>query len=93
MTALPERDLLVPRLKMPEWRKHAACLDEDMDSFFPKGRPRSDRKRVCLEQCTVREECLEAALSAPWPPAGIWAGMGPKELEPLWWERQTGGLA
>lgn len=89
-TTLPEHDLLVAPIREPEWRKRAACRYEDMDSFFPKGRPRASRKQVCLG-CPVREQCLEWVLSSPWPPAGIWAGMDPKELEALWWERQTGG--
>ena len=74
------------------WRKQAACIDLPPESFFPDGRPREDVKAVC-KGCPVRAQCLETALSSPWPPAGIWAGMSRNQLEPLWQQRHPDGAA
>lgn len=68
-----------------DWRKDAACL-RSRANFFPNGRPSTEPLKSC-DGCLVREQCLETALSSPWRPYGIWAGMTAAQLEPLWRER------
>lgn len=66
------------------WRSRAACLEIDPRTFFSdRGRPRNDAARPC-SGCPVRNECLEAALASPWRPAGIFGGLTPSVLAPLW---------
>ena len=71
------------------WRALAACGNKDPERFFPAGRPSNEAKSPCGD-CQVRETCLETALASPWEPYGIWAGMSPKELRPLWRQRHPG---
>lgn len=71
------------------WRNDAACgraSEEQLEKFFPSGRPANEPKSFCAT-CPVRDECLEFALSSPWRPAAIVAGLTPRELEPMWRQR------
>ncbi|QXO14316.1 WhiB family transcription factor [Mycobacterium phage Chaser] len=45
------------------WRELAACQFIDPEMFFPsKGGATLAPQRVCNTMCSVREECLEAAM-------------------------------
>lgn len=80
---------------IPEWRVRAACREAEPEvasKFFPSGRPSNEPKKVCAT-CPVRKECLEYALSSPWRPAAIVAGMTPGELDPLWRQRHPDDTA
>ncbi|MBL1108024.1 WhiB family transcriptional regulator [Streptomyces sp. 5-8] len=45
-----------------EWELQAACRHEDPDLWFSK-RSVAEAKRICLDECPVRAECLEAVLA------------------------------
>jgi hypothetical protein len=68
-----------------DWRINGRCYQErvDPESFFPRGRPRNASVDFC-DGCSVRQECVDAALESPWRPHGIWGGLTEKELYPLW---------
>ena len=83
-------ELMVPRVQEPEWRRRAACsAPDDLDDFFPRGRPPRRLQDMCAE-CPVRRECREAALESPWPPFGVWGGETSTELMPEWKARRAG---
>ncbi|QFG10311.1 WhiB family transcription factor [Mycobacterium phage DyoEdafos] len=45
------------------WRELAVCQFIDPEMFFPlKGGATEAPKRVCNTMCSVREDCLEAAM-------------------------------
>jgi len=68
------------------WRDHAACYGKPREWWFPEG----DRgealqhlqagKRICLNKCPVREECLDYALGRG-EKFGTWGGLSEKELD------------
>jgi WhiB family redox-sensing transcriptional regulator len=60
------------------WRLDALCAETDPEAFFPeKGGSTREAKRVC-SGCTVRAECLEAALAND-ERFGIWGGLSERE--------------
>lgn len=61
-------------IPIPEFYDDAVCAQTDQDGFFPeRGISGRQAKKVCLNVCTVREQCLEYALKNEerW---GIWGG-------------------
>jgi WhiB family transcriptional regulator, redox-sensing transcriptional regulator len=74
------------------WRRHAACLDEDPELFFPVGSTGraleqiAQAKEVC-QDCPVLSECLEWALETN-QDAGVWGGMCEDERRALRRSRQ-----
>ncbi|MEV6028378.1 WhiB family transcriptional regulator [Streptomyces sp. NPDC052036] len=70
-----------------EWLRHAACLGEDPDLFFPVGstgpalEETAAAKRVC-RRCPVIGECLDWALRSG-QTAGVWGGTGEQERAEL----------
>lgn len=74
------------------WRKNAACRDEDPELFFPVGttgpavQQTAAAKRIC-EHCEAREPCLEFALSSN-QDAGIWGGLTEDERRSMKRARQ-----
>jgi len=68
------------------WRRYAACQNRPQEWWFPEG----DRgealqhlqagKRICLNECPVREECLDYALGRG-EKFGTWGGLSEKELD------------
>lgn len=61
---------------MADWRRDAACRDEDTELFFPPGefaRQIQPAKALC-GACPVTDACLTYALAAP-ERYGIWGGM------------------
>ena len=60
------------------WQEEALCAQTDPEAFFPeKGGSTREAKRVC-GGCTVRAECLEAALTND-ERFGIWGGLSERE--------------
>lgn len=66
------------------WREHAACLDHDTDLWFEPA-ARDKAKRICREECPVRQECLEHALEAG-ERLGVWGGLDEEERAAIWAE-------
>jgi WhiB family redox-sensing transcriptional regulator len=58
------------------WRLKSECHGQE-ELFFQGGRAKNEALKIC-RRCTVREECLEFALSTPemW---GIWGGTTAKD--------------
>lgn len=66
------------------WRKQAACIDLNSDSFFLAGDDLEGMRRaqeICAT-CPVREPCLEFALASN-QSLGIWGGTTPNERRRL----------
>lgn len=89
--AEPERldlDQLIASLR-PSWMAKAACTPDQADLFFPeRGEDADEAKRICAG-CTVRRECLTAALVNN-ERSGIWGGLSGKERRRL---RRTASAA
>ncbi|MER7787350.1 MULTISPECIES: WhiB family transcriptional regulator [unclassified Streptomyces] len=71
-----------------EWWRHAACVDEDPELFFPVGvagpaaqEQRARAKRIC-GRCPVIDECREYALDAG-VTHGVWGGTSEEERRAL----------
>jgi WhiB family transcriptional regulator, redox-sensing transcriptional regulator len=65
---------------MDDWRKQAACLGMSLSWFVPDGQglPARDGLLVCMG-CSVRVECLEAALAMSNDvDDGVWGGTTPR---------------
>ena len=68
---------------VPDWRRAAACLDEDPDLFFPIGytgpaiAQTANAKAVC-HTCPVEAKCLTWALNTR-QGFGIWGGLDDRE--------------
>ncbi|NBW38776.1 MAG: WhiB family transcriptional regulator [Cytophagia bacterium] len=72
------------------WRVHAACFGMDVNIFFvDRGadavKKNEIAKQVC-RSCSVRWECLQAALEEPQPWFGIRGGLSPKERKRIRWK-------
>ncbi len=60
--------------EIKHWEDYANCLTEQPDTFFPTdGVGVEIAKRIC-QNCVVKEECLEFALSTR-QDHGVWGGM------------------
>lgn len=60
------------------WRDEAACRGADVDEFFPeRGDSLLAARRLCAG-CTVRDECLEFALTHSIK-FGVWGGLSERE--------------
>jgi WhiB family redox-sensing transcriptional regulator len=75
-----------------DWRKRAACKDEDPELFFPVGVDGpallqiAEAKAVC-RRCPVVNECLTWALTMG-EDDGVWGAMTPDERRKLRrWDR------
>jgi WhiB family redox-sensing transcriptional regulator len=65
------------------WRKRAACLDEDPELFFPTGStgPRLEQvaaAKIICHRCKVVESCLKFAVDFD-QEAGVWGGLSADE--------------
>lgn len=70
-----------------QWRRHAACRDEDRDIFFPtQGASVAEAKAICAT-CPVRRPCAEHAITHP-EPFGIWGGLSERQRRQI--RRQRG---
>nr|CEL23362.1 WhiB-like transcription regulator [Kibdelosporangium sp. MJ126-NF4]CTQ96902.1 WhiB-like transcription regulator [Kibdelosporangium sp. MJ126-NF4] len=81
---------------MADWRRKAACRDEDPELFFPIGNAgqatqnQVDEARAVCARCPVREACLQWAL-ANGEDAGVWGGW--TEAERRQFRRRTSARA
>jgi WhiB family redox-sensing transcriptional regulator len=65
-----------------DWQEDALCSATDPEAFFPeKGGSTRAAKRVC-EECVVRAECLDYALTGDIR-FGIWGGLSERERAKL----------
>lgn len=86
----------VSLLPSGDWQEQGACRHADPDLFFPPfdveptaARLRRERaaKAVC-EDCPVRVECLDWALSVA-EPHGVWGGYSESERRELLGQRRA----
>ena len=66
------------------WTALAACSQVGLEAFFPDGRANDHTygpARLVCGGCSVRAECLEAALATEQPgyEHGLWGGLTPVE--------------
>lgn len=66
-----------------DWRKMAACLNEDPELFFPDGTTgaafeQTQRAKAVCRNCVVIKQCLQWALDHN-QEAGIWGGLSEEE--------------
>jgi WhiB family redox-sensing transcriptional regulator len=70
-------------IEPPEWYTKAVCAQTDPEIFFPsKGGSTREAKKVCRNQCEVREDCLMYALINE-ERFGIWGGYSERERRKL----------
>lgn len=68
---------------MTDWWDSANCIGVDPDIMFPdKGPGSANEARAVCAGCTVREACLDYALTHG-ERHGVWGGLTPKERRPL----------
>lgn len=60
------------------WQENAACKTLSIEVFFPPAEQEAEAARAICSACTVREPCLESALSSG-EPFGIWGGLTTQE--------------
>lgn len=61
---------------LPEWMDEAACRNAPHDWWFPnRGEDGWKAKKVCWQQCSVRQQCLDYAITTPQQKYGIWGGL------------------
>lgn len=83
---------------MTDWRRYAACLDEDPDLFFPDGETGTPAliqieiaRGVCA-YCPVQQACLDDAMAAEGGGArdtrhGMWGALHSAERHNLYVRR------
>jgi WhiB family redox-sensing transcriptional regulator len=62
------------------WQDDAACKSLPLEMFFPPAEQEAEAAKAICSGCTVREPCLEAALTAG-ERFGIWGGMSSDERQ------------
>lgn len=75
-------------MKRDHWREDAACLDADMDIFFPSrnnAEDRWDRAKAFCKECKVKKQCLSLVMHLEehddrW---GVFGGLTPMERRVL----------
>lgn len=73
-----------------KWRRDAPCAEVGGDLWFPeKGETHNARiaKKMCWEQCPVRQQCEDYAVANTVIHHGIWGGRTPQEIRRLRSER------
>ncbi|GAA1189904.1 hypothetical protein GCM10009654_54280 [Streptomyces hebeiensis] len=69
------------------WLRHAACVDEDPELFFPVGDSgpaavQAERAKAVCHGCPVERQCLEWALTTN-RTSGVWGGTDEEERRRL----------
>ncbi|MGH8934346.1 MAG: WhiB family transcriptional regulator [Egibacteraceae bacterium] len=72
-----------PRADRRPWQSRAACLDADVELFFPIGTTelaldQIERAKATCARCEVRVQCLEWAIQTR-QHSGIWGGQTAEE--------------
>jgi len=70
--------MLDPPARDVTWQDLAACREFSVESFYPPTDQDGDEAKAICFTCSVREQCLEFALTAG-ERFGIWGGMTPQE--------------
>jgi WhiB family redox-sensing transcriptional regulator len=65
-------------MKTLVWRQRAACRGVDPDIFYPVSDEEADEAKAICRGCTVREACLEWALTQR-ERDGVWGGATERE--------------
>lgn len=72
-----------------DWRRRAACRDEDADLFFPlgvgqgsRGQAQVDEAKAVCARCPVVSACLADALESG-QDYGVWGGLDEAERRAL----------
>lgn len=65
-------------MKTLVWRQRAACRGVDPDIFYPVSEEEAVEAKAICDQCSVREACLEYALSNR-EREGVWGGATERE--------------
>lgn len=66
-----------------DWVQRGACLGSYDERFYPeRGDSNKEAKAICFDQCPVRDECLEHALTKP-ERFGIWGGTSERERQEM----------
>jgi WhiB family transcriptional regulator, redox-sensing transcriptional regulator len=60
------------------WRQRAACRGVEPEIFYPVSEEEAEEAKAICEACTVREMCLEYALSNR-ERDGVWGGATERE--------------
>lgn len=53
-------------IRYEEWRNRAQCRESRHEGFVSTDRAAQREAKLICEDCPVRKECLESALSMPW---------------------------
>jgi hypothetical protein len=71
---------LLELARRPAWHRYAACRGQGVSEWFPARGQSLDTARAACAGCTVREECLAAALEVPaHDDNGVWGGTSVRE--------------
>jgi WhiB family redox-sensing transcriptional regulator len=74
------------------WRQRGACRGLDPDIFYPTSDDDAGEAKSICASCTVREMCLEYALSNR-EADGIWGGATEKERRRMLRQRRKNAAA
>lgn len=74
-----------------EWQDLAACREIPVEMFFPPAEQESEVAKAVCANCTVRQPCLEFALSEA-ERFGIWGGLTSQERRSLAAKRRKARL-
>lgn len=85
MVRIPDFPIPPQKAVSDEFMRYGNCRGMDPEAFFPqRGETLKERAaRTVCRDCTVRNECLEYALTAPYEKHGIWGGYSEKERRRL----------
>lgn len=75
-----------------DWQDLAACRTIPVEMFFPPAEQEGDEAKLVCDACSVREPCLEFAISAG-ERFGIWGGLTPQERRSLVARRRSRAAA
>jgi WhiB family redox-sensing transcriptional regulator len=75
-----------------EWQDLAACRTIPVEMFFPPAEQEADDAKSVCDACTVREPCLEFAITAG-ERFGIWGGLTPQERRSIVAKRRNRAAA
>jgi WhiB family redox-sensing transcriptional regulator len=65
-------------IKNLAWRQRASCRGVEPEIFYPVSEEEAEEAKAICESCTVRETCLEYALSNR-ERDGVWGGATERE--------------
>ncbi len=67
------------------WQEQAKCIGLDISMFYPDDENAAKEAKAICQECVVREECLEYALSIG-ERFGIWGGFTERQRRRLLFE-------